>query len=283
VPGPPGGPGPAGPPGPTEISADANNQATLGSDSLIYVPKPVAGSSVTVSDTAPASPKAGDLWWDSVGGQLYVWFNDANSSQWVVANNSGSAARVTIGDVAPPSPNVGDMWFDSVGAQTYIWFSDANSSQWVIANNFSGGAYLPKQGVTDGSDAPTGQIGEVISSVVTTGVTLATNVIANVSSISLTPGDWDVQGEVWINFGTGGGTSTHAYINTASAIPNPVALGTARFSLLANFAASGFAVLPLSPSRASLSATTTYYLITLAAFPSGTTTATGKIWARRVR
>jgi hypothetical protein len=45
------------------------------------------GSSVTVSDTAPASPKAGDLWWDSVGGQLYVWYQDANSSQWVVANN----------------------------------------------------------------------------------------------------------------------------------------------------------------------------------------------------
>jgi hypothetical protein len=50
------------------------------------VPRP---PSVTVSDTAPSSPKAGDLWWDSVGGQLYVWYVDANSSQWVVANNSG--------------------------------------------------------------------------------------------------------------------------------------------------------------------------------------------------
>src|SRR5207344_2668345 len=31
------------------------------------------------------------------GGQLYTWFSDANSSQWVIANNSGSAPQV-IGD-----------------------------------------------------------------------------------------------------------------------------------------------------------------------------------------
>jgi len=46
------------------------------------------GGSVVVGDTAPTTPQPGTLWWDSVGGQLYVWFVDANSSQWVIANNA---------------------------------------------------------------------------------------------------------------------------------------------------------------------------------------------------
>jgi hypothetical protein len=48
------------------------------------------GGSVTVSDTAPASPQAGQLWFDSVGGQLYVYYNDGNTSQWVIAVNQAT-------------------------------------------------------------------------------------------------------------------------------------------------------------------------------------------------
>jgi len=48
------------------------------------------GGSVGVGDASPSNPQAGTLWWDSVGGQLYVWYNDGNSSQWVVANNAAS-------------------------------------------------------------------------------------------------------------------------------------------------------------------------------------------------
>lgn len=50
--------------------------------------RPSGGGGATISDTAPASPTAGQLWWDSAGTQqLYVWYNDGSSSQWVVANN----------------------------------------------------------------------------------------------------------------------------------------------------------------------------------------------------
>jgi hypothetical protein len=44
----------------------------------------------TVGDTTPASPTQGSLWWDSIGGQLYVWYDDGTSAQWVVANSIGS-------------------------------------------------------------------------------------------------------------------------------------------------------------------------------------------------
>lgn len=46
----------------------------------------VGGGGATVSDTVPASPNAGDLWWKSDEGQMYVYYNDGSSSQWVIAN-----------------------------------------------------------------------------------------------------------------------------------------------------------------------------------------------------
>jgi hypothetical protein len=62
-----------------------------------------SGAFVTISDTPPASPAVGDLWWDSVGGQTYLWMTDANSSQWVPASNSASlpppASTTVLGGV----------------------------------------------------------------------------------------------------------------------------------------------------------------------------------------
>lgn len=44
------------------------------------------GGGATISDTAPSNPQAGDLWWKSDEGALYVYYNDGTSTQWVVAN-----------------------------------------------------------------------------------------------------------------------------------------------------------------------------------------------------
>lgn len=42
---------------------------------------------ITMSDTPPGSSKAGDFWWDTIGTQMYVRYNDGNSIQWVAASN----------------------------------------------------------------------------------------------------------------------------------------------------------------------------------------------------
>lgn len=55
-----------------------------------------SGGGVTVSATAPSSPVAGDCWYDSVDGTLYVYYNDGDSSQWVeVAANSGISVALS--------------------------------------------------------------------------------------------------------------------------------------------------------------------------------------------
>jgi hypothetical protein len=64
----------------TDVKVYAHNGTT-------WVP---SGGGVTVSATAPSTPIAGDAWYDTVDGTLYVYYNDGDSSQWVeVAANSG--------------------------------------------------------------------------------------------------------------------------------------------------------------------------------------------------
>ena len=36
------------------------------------------GASITVSDTPPPNPTQGALWWESVNGQMYVFYNDGS-------------------------------------------------------------------------------------------------------------------------------------------------------------------------------------------------------------
>jgi hypothetical protein len=67
---------------------------------------------VTVADTPPGSPTVGSLWYDSAGAQLYVWYNDGTSSQWVVATNqnlAGAYLPITGGTVTGPVVVQGDV------------------------------------------------------------------------------------------------------------------------------------------------------------------------------
>lgn len=54
----------------------------------------LGGGSITTSTTPPVSPSAGDLWFNSESGILYVYYDDGNSQQWVAADNNGSGGKV---------------------------------------------------------------------------------------------------------------------------------------------------------------------------------------------
>ena len=41
------------------------------------------GASVDVSDNAPSQPAAGNLWFNTSNGKLYIYINDGDSNQWV--------------------------------------------------------------------------------------------------------------------------------------------------------------------------------------------------------
>jgi hypothetical protein len=97
------------------------------------------GSSVYIGDVAPPGPSvSGDLWWQSDDGQMYVYYDDGDSQQWVQANFGGSSgggsggASVWVGDEPPIDPPAqGDLWWQSDEGEMYIYYDDGDSQQWV--------------------------------------------------------------------------------------------------------------------------------------------------------
>ena len=143
-------------------------------------------------------------------------------------------------------------------------------------------SYQPLAGVTDGSNAAAGQIGEVISATVTSAVTLTSTVTANIASVVLTPGDWDVCGDIGLNVGTGAATLIQAGISPTSAALPAFSVGGSRICQLGSFASAQH-IFGLRTARVNITTSTTYYLVANVTFPSGTTTAIANIFARRAR
>jgi len=46
------------------------------------------GPTTSTVDAPPASPVAGQLWWESDTGNLFIWYNDGDSAQWVQINGT---------------------------------------------------------------------------------------------------------------------------------------------------------------------------------------------------
>lgn len=49
-----------------------------------------------VAQTAPTGANPGQLWWSPTSARLYIYYTDANSSQWVEASPSGSSIDGTV-------------------------------------------------------------------------------------------------------------------------------------------------------------------------------------------
>lgn len=158
-----------------------------------------------------------------------------------------------------------------------------------IAGNLNiGGTFSPNQtsglvGTTTNNDANAGSVGEYVHSEVAIGsaVSLTTNTGTNITSISLTAGDWEVSGNV--NFsastatvtGTGGGITS-----TTGTIPTD---GTEVYSGVQVTLLSETDSVTLPPKRFSLSGTTTIYLVGKSVFSAGSVSGFGSIKARRPR
>lgn len=135
-------------------------------------------------------------------------------------------------------------------------------------------------GVTTVSNAAAGSLGEVVTASVlfASAVSLTSNVAANLTSISLTAGDWDVYGNVFCVFNVGA-LNAFASINTTSAtLPD-----TSLVNGVENVASTTNAGFNTPVRRINVSSTTTVYMVVRAVFSSGTGSVCGNILARRVR
>tara|TARA_R110000868_G_scaffold161317_1_gene391504 strand:+ start:10876 stop:12528 length:1653 start_codon:yes stop_codon:yes gene_type:complete len=142
-------------------------------------------------------------------------------------------------------------------------------------------------GTTTNNDADAGSVGQVISNTVLIGsaVSLTTATPANVTSISLTAGDWNVWGNVFfLPAATTNATLLYSTLGSTTAnlgaaqLQNRINYGTGGLVLGAD-GATGIAPM----QRISISGTTTYYLVARGDFTVDTLSAFGEIYARRVR
>ena len=151
--------------------------------------------------------------------------------------------------------------------------------------------YVPV-GTATNNNAIAGQIGEFVTATVAIGaaVALTTAVASNVTSISLTAGDWDISAVLDHNIAaTTSLTQLNASISLTSGALSPQAggsglgtdaTGTASFAAMIPTAGITQAI-PLV--RLSIAGTTSVFLVAQDAFTVSTISAYGTLRARRVR
>lgn len=235
------------------------------------------GKTLTVSNSGTLA--GGDAWVLSITGAKTLsvanslTFTGTDATSFAFPSTSGTVvtlgATQTLTDKTLTAPTMTTPVLGAASA-TSLSFS---STSGVI-------------GTTTNNAAAAGSVGEYVTAAIAAGsaVALTTVTTANVTSISLTAGDWDVWGVAYFVPDTTtivvvalgcisivNGTTLNQASGEHGAVLNPGGTNGQTFS-----AAAG-------PYRLSLSGTTTVYLNAFAGFSVSTLAAWGRIAARRVR
>lgn len=190
---------------------------------------------------------------------------------------SGLGSNVATFLATPSSANLASALTDETGSGANVFAT----SPTITTPNIVGSS--------TNDSASAGSVGEHQISTVVSGsaVTLTTATAANVTSLSLTAGDWDVWGNVALDT-TGGPSATQeiVWVSTTSAtVPSPLTGAVGAYSQLSYAGRDpSFDTMQTGARRLSLSSTTTVYLGAYVIFTGGTAVkAYGSLQARRRR
>lgn len=213
--------------------------------------------------------------------------------------SSEAVIRATVGGTSAGDAYVRLGGIGGVGSWVFGLDNSTTNDDWVLSNgtalgtsnaiSVDGSSYaVAIRGSNTNNAAAAGFVGEYVSSAVSTNSNYpATGVYGDLTSISLTAGDWLVTGAVRSNTATSSTTTNfEAAVTTTSG--NSISGGVQGENYFeTNFAAPAnntrLGPLVIASYRISLSATTTVYLKYAASYPSGQPVATGSLRATRVR
>lgn len=249
-----------------------------------------------VSDTTLSRSSAGVLAVEGVTVPLNATTNIHTAQQIELGHASdttlsrSSAGVLAVEGVTVPTGSVGAVDRAAVRANG-TGGASIEGSVLLIADTTgalsrSGGGGIQMEGTNTNDSATAGQVGEVIESEVLSGsaVSATTAVTFNVTSISLTAGDWDVWATV-ANFSNAATVTTAlvAGITTTSATL-PVSPNKGAFvNFQQTFPTGSNNTISVGKMRLSLSTTTTVYLVMRLVFSVNTNAGYGYIGARRAR
>lgn len=203
--------------------------------------------------------------------------------QTLLDDTTAAIARATLGAAALAGLSTQDFAAKNLAAAGTL---DVTGNTTLSGTVGVTGLLTPGQltgikGTTTNNDANAGSIGEVIQSEVlsASAVSLVSTIAANVTSISLSPGHWEVQG--YVAFALNAATSITALFGSTSIIS---ATADSPFTLrYSAFAPGGDMAFPCAAKILKLAVTTTVYLVAVGVFSVNTAKGYGKITATRVR
>lgn len=233
----------------------------------------VNAASFSLNDSATAVNLTADNQAVSVTGRSFIRLTSDNAT---ATNRTFTIANGIHGQL------VTLQWVDATDAGELIDTGTADLA----------GTWSPRNGDTltlmiDTTSAVAREISrtgnDYTSSTVASGsaVSLTTATTANVTNISLTPGDWDISGYVGFTLGSATTTNFKAGATTTSATLGAEGTFSENPMITTTLSANYTQQVPIQ--QVSVTATTTYYLVAQSTFSAGTVAAYGTIRARRVR
>jgi hypothetical protein len=197
-------------------------------------------------------------------GQVLTW----NNSQWEPATPAtGAVTSILAGTGISVNSPTGAVTVTNTGPTL------GSTNTWTGAYKFNGGAAV--LGVTNGSSAAAGYVGELLQASSPSPVALTNGVNLTIATLTLTAGDWNVWG--WVTTSSNVFTSCLFSVNTTNTLGQSSAQYISGGGTIGPVAGQA----PMIPQNSS--SPSTIFLVMNAAFPSGSPTASGVIYARRVR
>lgn len=222
--------------------------------------------------------QATEAWTSSAHGTRYDIYTTPNGSTTNTAcirfeSNQTITAFGTTEAASVSSANIVNQGGLGVAKRSYLG---------TIGASFKGNV---NAGVQDATAAVAGQVGEVLSSTVTGVAVAASGTVGNVTSLSITAGDWLISGQCVISGGATGLTAGSA--QKLSIVTTTATNGTEGDTMMSNtidaLTANGKHALSIPQLRINISSTTTYYLTEEVTYAGGSPTAAGKLIATRMR
>lgn len=197
------------------------------------------------------------------------------SNNLLLGNGTSALAELTPGTgvLASLQANVsgsGNLALTTSPQFTTPNIGAATATRLTFSNFGTGGI----QGVSGVTPAPSGYVGEFISATNGAGTSITSGVNTNITSISLTAGQWLVFGVT--TFAPSGATTTSQACGTSNASASFGDSNNLRISTTASLS------MPTPINFYSLSATSTIYLVAAAGFTGGTLISGGSIYAIRI-
>lgn len=263
---------------------DIHTSASPTFSSVLHAAGTVGAPSVSftgATTTGVAQQNSGSLLFAVPTSKEFDWYINSVQKAYLDVNQFA----LMDGTVSLPAVSFTDD-FDS-GLYRIGTNNIAIATNGVKALEVSSAQAVSIRGTATTDSAAAGFVGEYTESVVSTFTnTAATGVFSDLTSISLTAGDWDVTGVLEYFRNTATWTGTEIMITSTSGNSTAGAIrGQNRIQdAWASSSTTPEQLTQTIPSlRVSLSSTTTYYLKIRANFSAGQPQAIGNIFARRIR